>query len=224
MSTAESQSQPAYLNSLDQIIKDVIAPLAPGIDQTGAFPHEAIKALGQAGLLGLISSVEVGGMGQSHRAATTVVERIASACASTAMVVCMHYAAAAVIEVHGPRSVREDIARGDHLTTLAFSESGSRSHFWAPIGTAKRVDGGVRLDAKKSWVTSAGQATSYVWSSRPLEAEGQSTIWLVPADAENLSIPQPFNGLGLRGNHSSPVVADGVLLPADAILGADGGG
>ena len=48
----------------------------------------------------------------------------ASACGSTAMVVCMHYCATAVIEAHGPDDVRRAIAAGDHLSTLAFSETG----------------------------------------------------------------------------------------------------
>jgi alkylation response protein AidB-like acyl-CoA dehydrogenase len=82
----------------------------------------------------------------------------------------------------------------------------------------------VRLDARKSWVTSAGQADSYVWSSRPMAAEGPSTIWLVPASSEGLRIPAPFNGLGLRGNNSSPVTAEGVEIPQALMLGPDGGG
>ena len=131
---------------------------------------------------------EVGGLGQGQRAAALVIERLARECASTAMVVCMHYAAAAVIEAHGPRAVRQAIGAGQHLSTLAFSEAGSRSHFWAPLSTAQDVssNGHVRLDAKKSWITSAGEADSYVWSSRPLAAEGASTLWLVPARAEGL--------------------------------------
>jgi alkylation response protein AidB-like acyl-CoA dehydrogenase len=215
---------PAYLAALEQVIAGVVAPAAAEIDQTGAFPRAAIDALGQAGLLGLISAAEVGGMGQAHRAATLVVERLARDCASTAMVVCMHYAGAAVIEANGPRHVREAIAAGRHLTTLAFSEAGSRSHFWAPVSTAIASNGHVQLDAQKSWATSAGQVDSYVWSSRPLAADGASTIWLVPADAAGLHIPAPFNGLGLRGNHSSPVSASGVVVPRAAMLGPDGGG
>ena len=154
MTTAKPPADHAYLDTLDQIINDAIAPAAGEIDQSGTFPRAAIEALGRAGLLGLTSAPEVGGLGQAHRAATLVVERIASACASTAMVVCMHYAATAVIEAYGPQTVREAIARGEHLTTLAFSETGSRSHFWAPTSTAKNVDGGVQIDAQKSWVTS----------------------------------------------------------------------
>jgi alkylation response protein AidB-like acyl-CoA dehydrogenase len=213
-----------YLDELDRVISDVIAPAAAEIDQTGTFPRRAIEALGAAGLLGLISAPDVGGLGLGHRAAAQVVERIARECASTAMVVCMHYSGAAVIEAHGPREVRTAIAAGQHLTTLAFSELGSRSHFWAPLSTATASNGHIQLDAQKSWATSAGQADSYVWSSLPLAAEGASTIWLVPGNANGLRIPTPFNGLGLRGNASSPVIAEGVAVPHAAMLGPDGGG
>src|SRR5204863_8708518 len=80
------------------------------------------------------------------------------------------------------------------------------------------------LDAHTSWVTSARRATAYVWSSRPLETDGASTLWLVPSNAPGLRVPQPFEGLGLRGNDSSPVVAEGVVVPEDTRLGADGAG
>ena len=166
---ATAQTAP-YLESLEQAIVDVVAPAAIEIDQTGAFPRAALDALGVAGLLGLISATEVGGQGQAHRAAALVVERLAQACASTAMVVCMHYAGTAVIEAHGPLDIRKVIAAGQHLTTLAFSEAGSRSHFWAPVSTATASNGHIQLDANKSWATAAGQVDSYVWSSCPLAA------------------------------------------------------
>jgi len=140
------------------------------------------------------------------------------------MVVMMHYAASAVIEAHGPAEVRQAIPAGRYLATLAFSEFGSRSHFWAPLSSAK-VDGElVRLDARKSWVTAAGQADGYVWSSRPVSAEGASTLWLAPAGATGLSVGAPFDGLGLRGNSSSPMTAEGLTVAGDAMLGPDGGG
>ncbi len=163
-------------------------------------------------------------MGQGLRAAALVIERVAQECGSTAMVLCMQYAGTAVIEAHGPLAVRQAIAAGKHITTLAFSERGSRSHFWAPVSTAVGHNGTVNLDAAKSWVTSAGQTDSYVWSSRPLGAEGASTIWLVPAEAVGLSIAGAFDGLGLRGNASSPMTANKVSVDRSAMLGPDGGG
>jgi alkylation response protein AidB-like acyl-CoA dehydrogenase len=140
------------------------------------------------------------------------------------MVVLMHYAATVAVEGHGTGDVRRAIAEGRHLTTLAFSEVGSRSHFWAPQGTATASGAAVRLDARKSWVTAAGEADSYVWSSRPLAGDGPMTLWLVPAGAAGLAIGGPFDGLGLRGNASRPMVADGVTIPKEAMLSADGNG
>jgi len=140
------------------------------------------------------------------------------------MVVLMHYAATQVLEAHGAREVREAVAAGRHLTTLAFSESGSRSHFWAPLSSATRDNGHVVLNAQKSWVTSAGQADSYVWSSRPLAGDGPMTLWLVPSQTAGLSQPSGFDGLGLRGNGSTPVTATDATIPASAQLGDDGAG
>ena len=214
-----------HLDALDAVIADVVIPAAESVDRDGVFPRAAVTALGEAGLLGLASAPEVGGGGQAFPGVVPVVERLASACGSTAMVVLMHYAATAVIEAQGPTEVREAIAGGRCLTTLAFSEVGSRSHFWAPLSTATPAgDGSVRLDAHKSWVTAAGEADVYVWSSRPVAADGPMTIWLVPSDAPGLDVAGPFDGLGLRGNASRPVDADGVVVAADARLGDDGGG
>ncbi|HEX2699467.1 MAG TPA: acyl-CoA dehydrogenase family protein [Acidimicrobiales bacterium] len=214
----------AHLDALAPVISDVIAPAAAEIDRSGSYPRAAMDALGAAGLLGLVSAEDVGGMGLGHRAAAEVVEQLAGACGSTAMVVTMHYAAAAVIEANGPKEVRQDVAAGSVVASLAFSEAGSRSHFWAPLSTAVAENGGFRLDAEKSWVTSAGEAGGYVWSSRPVAADGASTIWYLPAGTPGLDLAGTFDGLGLRGNASRPMTASGVKVDAGAMLGPDGGG
>lgn len=207
------------------IITDIIEKDAPVVDSNGVFPRAAIEALGQAGWLGLMSAQDVGGMGGGLRAAAELVEQVGRACGSTGMVLCMHFTGNTAVEKCGPRAVREAIAAGRHLTSVALSEAGSRSHFWVPVGTAKDDgEGYVRLDAHKSWVTSAGQADSYVWSSKPIAAEGVCTLWLMPGRADGLSYPAPYNGLGLRGNASSPIKADRVRIPRRAMLGEDGKG
>jgi alkylation response protein AidB-like acyl-CoA dehydrogenase len=224
MTTAPPRNDLPYLEALQPVIDEVVAPAAVDVDRSGTFPRAGIDALGAAGLLGLLSAPQVGGRGEGHRAAALVIEELAHHCASTAMVAMMHYCAAPLVEAHGPRELREAVAAGEHLLALALSEHGSRSHFWVPVSTASAEEDEVRLDASKSWVTSAGEAHSYVWSSRPLDADGLSTLWLVPADAPGLSVGAPFDGLGLRGNSSSPMTADGVRVPAGAMLGPDGGG
>lgn len=214
----------SVIEKLDAIVTSVLEPLSLKTDAQGRFPREAITALGEAGLLGLVSAPAVGGQGLGLREAVQVVTRLAQTCPSTAMVVCMHYCATAVIEQFGKEPVRRAVAAGKHLSTLAFSEAESRSHFWAPASSARADGSQVVLDARKSWVTSAFEADSYVWSSRPLAAQGASTLWLVDARAAGLSQPGNFDGLGLRGNASTPITAQDVRVSADDRLGEDGKG
>lgn len=213
-----------YESALERVCSASVVPNAAAVDRDGAFPSDSIRALASAGLLGAISSVESGGLGLGLSGAARIVRRVAEECGSTAMVLIMHYCGTAVLEAHGPKDARTAAASGAHLSTLAFSEAGSRSHFWAPSGTASRRNGGVVLNASKSWVTSASHATAYVWSSKPLSAAGASTIWLVPAGSAGLTVAGRFEGLGLRGNDSCPVNARDVRIPESAMLGGDGEG
>lgn len=205
-------------------IAAIAAANAAEVDR-GTFPIKSVEALRAAGGLGLVSATEVGGSGKGLAEASQVVERLARECGSTAMVVCMHYCAAAVIEAHGSKEVRTAVAAGKHLSTLAFSEAGSRSHFWAPLGTAKAAGGDVLLTARKSWITSGHHADSYVWSSRPMAGNEASTLWLVPRNTAGVRLSDAlFDGIGLRGNDSIPATAEDARIPASAILGADGAG
>lgn len=213
-----------YLQTLESIVTTTIAPAAPATDRDSAFPRAAIRAMGEAGLLGLVSAADVGGLGLGLAEAAQVVERIAKACPSTAMVVTMHYCGTTVIEKLGNEATRRDIAAGLHLTTLAWSDTGSRSHFWAPVGTARLERADAVLDGSKTMVTSAGEADSYVWSTGPAAAEGASTLWQVDSKLAGLSEPKFFDGLGLRGNRSSPMLAKSLRVPSSAMLGTDGGG
>src|SRR3954471_2080931 len=102
----------SYTEIVDKVIEETIEPQALRTDTDGRFPRLAIDDLGRAGLLGLVSAERVGGQGAGLGAAADVIERIAQACPSTAMVVCMHYCAVAVIEAFGTDGLRGDIAAG----------------------------------------------------------------------------------------------------------------
>ncbi|HTE51033.1 MAG TPA: acyl-CoA dehydrogenase family protein [Kofleriaceae bacterium] len=220
-----SKSEASLLEAVDRIARDIVAAQASVVDKDALYPSQAIAALAEEGVLGLLSSSDIGGLGLGPRAAAAVVERLARECGSTAMIVCMHFAGASVIERFGSEQVRRELAAGKHLSTLAFSEQGSRSMFWAPVSSAERIDGGnVSLSARKSWVTSANYAHSYVWSSRAMVGDTGNTLWLVPRTTAGLRIGSGFDGMGLRGNDSVPVVAEGATVPAAAMLGADGQG
>jgi alkylation response protein AidB-like acyl-CoA dehydrogenase len=213
-----------------EIADQVLAPAARENDRVSRFSTEAIGALGQAGLLGLMLSTEFGGAGLGPRTFAAVTATLAEADASVAMVYLMHICGAATIAAARPGAAvaqtLKEISSGAHLTTLAFSESGSRSHFWAPVSRARRNGAGVRITAKKSWVTSAGCAQSYVVSSLAPEGTGptDSTLYLVPAGLHGFSVAGAWDGLGLRANASAPMMLDACEVPFELQLTDDGKG
>jgi len=215
-----------------EIANGVLAPYAAQNDTAGKFSDEAIQSLGEAGLLGLMLPVDVGGGGLGPRSFSAVTATLAEADASVAMVYVMHIlgtAAVAAARQNATQSVApilQEIAAGRHLSTLAFSEAGSRSHFWAPVSRGVRNGDGVHISAKKSWVTSAGHAQSYVVSSLSPEGAGptDSTLYLVTAGTSGLSVSGPWDGMGLRANASAPVVLDDCHVSSDFQLTDDGDG
>jgi alkylation response protein AidB-like acyl-CoA dehydrogenase len=210
-----------------EIADGVLAGAASANDKAGRFSTEAVEALGAAGLLGMTVPVKFGGAGLGPRTFAAVAAILAEADASVAMVYQMHVCATATIANARPgANVAEtlsEIVAGRRLTTLAFSETGSRSHFWAPVSRARRNGAGVKLSAKKSFVTSAGYAQSYVVSSLAPDADGP-TLYLVPADTNGLSVAGRWDGLGLRGNASAPMTLEDCEIPSALQLTDDGAG
>ena len=214
------------------ILKHVVvvaAENAEKVDADGAFPVAAVDALRESGLLGLVLPEEVGGLGAGPLEFTDLVRELASACGSAAMVYLMHAAAAVAVAAAPPPGMPELVsamASGESLGTLAFSERGSRSHFWAPVSAAALSDDGnaVRVRADKSWVTSAGYADAYVVSAGSASGvAGEVDLYAVPSSAAGLSVVAPFAGMGLRGNASSPMTVD-VTIPVASRLGGQAAG
>jgi alkylation response protein AidB-like acyl-CoA dehydrogenase len=215
-----------------EIARKVLAPSAVQNDKAGQFSTEAVKALGESGLLGLMLPADVGGSGLGPRTFADVVATLAEADASVAMVYLMHILGAASISAARPGAVPavtpvlREIGAGRHLSTLAFSESGSRSHFWAPVSRARPNGNGVYISAKKSWVTSAGHTQSYVVSSLAPDGKGptDSTLYLVTAGTRGLAVAGPWDGLGLRANASAPITLEECEVPSGFKLTDDGAG
>jgi alkylation response protein AidB-like acyl-CoA dehydrogenase len=215
-----------------EIASRVLAPSASQNDKAGRFSAEAVQSLGDAGLLGLLLPANFGGSGLGPRTFAAVTATLAEADASVAMVYLMHVLGTACISAARPSAapaltpILQEIGAGRHLSTLAFSEAGSRSHFWAPISRAHRNGNGVRISAKKSWVTSAGHAQSYVVSALAPEGAGltDSTLYLLAAETRGLSVDGPWDGLGLRANASAPVALDDCEVSSEFQLSDDGAG
>lgn len=226
---ALNEHQMQIVEKAKKLGQEVLGKYAREVDEKGRFPTESIKALQEAGFMGLIVSTSYGGWGEGPRTFAAVVDTLAQYCGSTAMVYLMHICGTAAIQayppVHGDRILR-DIVAGRHLTTLAFSEKGSRSHFWAPVSQARQNGSFHIVSCEKSWVTSASNADSYILSTKAPEARGpmEWNMYFVLATTPGIKVEGPWDGLGLRGNDSAPVTFQNASIPMDQRVCEPGAG
>ncbi len=223
-----TDQQKEVVRIASEVADGVIARYAAEVDLNARFPSEAVAALGETGLLGLTVPSEYGGMGQGMSAAAAVLDQVAQRDASTAMIYLMHLcgmacytANPAVTEVH-----LRAAAAGKHLSTLAWSERGSRSHFWSPVSKAVQNGSGVLLSAEKSWVTSAGHADGYVVSTLAANAASptETALYLVLKQDSGLTVDGPWESLGMRGNASAPMKLHEVSLADERAICVPGKG
>jgi isovaleryl-CoA dehydrogenase len=116
------------LAEVRDLAQTLIAPGAAEIDRESRFPDDQLSALGRVGALGLLVPREQGGLGAGLLALAGACAALGGACASTGMVFLMHSVTAATVAAgRGPSAARllEDMARGEVLGTLAFSERGT---------------------------------------------------------------------------------------------------
>jgi alkylation response protein AidB-like acyl-CoA dehydrogenase len=223
-----TEEQSKIVAKAAEIADDVLAKHAADVDRDARFPTESIKALGDAGLLGLTVPKEHGGKGEGLRTSAAVLDEIAQRCASTGMVYLMHLCGIASYNAnqHVACENLREAAEGRHLSTLAWSERGSRSHFWAPVSQAKESNGFVILNAEKSFVTSAGKADGYVVSTRSPKSGSMTdtALYLVLKEDQGLTVSGRWDSLGLRGNASSPMTLSDATIPSDRAIAPPGEG
>lgn len=223
-----NEQQQAVVARARKIAEDVVAENATDADREARFPRASLDALAAEGFLGLTVPKAYGGMGEGLRTVCAVLDEVAQRCPSTAMIYKMHLCGVATYAAAGDRMARvlRSVAAGDHLSTLAWSETGSRSQFWAPVSKPSRNGSGVVLHADKSFVTSAGEADGYVVSTQWIDAESplQSMLYLVLRDDSGIEVGEPWNGIGMRGNASSPMKFEGVHVDASRALSEEAKG
>ncbi|HVY61096.1 MAG TPA: acyl-CoA dehydrogenase family protein, partial [Planctomycetota bacterium] len=85
---------------------------------------------------------------------------------------------------------------------------------------------GFATSAKKSWVTAAQHAQSYVSSAQAPDAKSplESTCYLVRREQPGVRVAGRFDGLGLRGNDSAPVELEGAQVARGDLLTEPGAG
>ena len=213
-----------------RVAEDVAGPAAEENDRLARWPEDALRALQQAGLGGLVVAPEDGGLGHGLFGLASVCEALGRACASTAICFGMHCVGSAVIAAKATDAQRrrylQPIARGEHLTTLSLSEAGSGVHFYLPSTELEPLDETTfRVTGSKTFVTNGGHADSYVISTvaaDPGAPAGEFSCVIVDGSTDGLEWGDPWLGFGMRGNDSRTLRLEGVSVPRANLLGQEG--
>ena len=221
-----SPDQRRWLETAETVAAEVLAPRAADTDRDGKFPTEQLAAVREAGLMGLRADRDHGGAGEGLLTTCLVTEALAKACPSTALIYKMHLESIEVV-CRVPTAVQErefvpKLASGEWLSTVAGSEAGHKGGAWAdaPKASVASVDGGYDVsNIAKSFVTGAGLADAYFFMCS-LEQEGgrpRQLMFQIRSDDLSWTIDEPWDGLGMRGNGSSPMTFNG-RIPEDRLL------
>jgi alkylation response protein AidB-like acyl-CoA dehydrogenase len=204
-------------------------PRVDDAERTGTFPRDVFLTLGRAGLLGLPYPEDYGGGGQPYEVYLQVLEEIAAAWASVGVGTSVHVLSCFGLFHAGTdeqqRAWLPDMLGGELLGAYCLSEAHAGSDPAAMRTRAVRDEDDYVITGAKAWVTHAGQADFYQVMARTSDEAGKGiSCFLVPAGSPGLTAGKPEDKMGLMGSVTATMAFDGVRVPAERRLGAEGQG
>jgi isovaleryl-CoA dehydrogenase len=208
-----------------------VAPLAAEIDRSDRFPTPLWRRMGELGLLGITAAAEYGGAGMGYTAHMVAMEELSRASGSVALSYGAH-SNLCVNQIHRngtelqKRKYLPRLITGEHVGALAMSESGAGSDVVSMRLTAERHGERYVLNGTKMWITNGPDCdvlVVYAKTQPELGARG-ITAFIVEKTAPGFSVAQKLDKLGMRGSPTGELVFKDVEVPAENVLGEEGGG
>ncbi|MCY1672017.1 isovaleryl-CoA dehydrogenase [Novosphingobium sp. SL115] len=208
-----------------------IAPLAAEIDRNDRFPRELWEPMGALGLHGITVEEEFGGLGLGYLDHVIAVEEVSRASGSVGL----SYGAHSNLCVNQIRRWGNDdqkakylpkLISGEHVGSLAMSETGAGSDVVSMKLRADAVAGGFRLNGTKFWITNGTYADTLVVYAKTSPDAGSRgiTAFLIEKDMPGFSIGQKIDKMGLRGSPTCELVFDDCFVPEENVMGPLHGG
>jgi len=213
-----------------RVATERIAPAAGERDRNADFPWEAIRALGECGLLGMIVAEKHNGTAANRATFAAVASELAGACASTSLVYVSHAIVLKAIETAGKEAFKNKwltpMLDGQALGAFAVHEPDSGSNAGAIATTAYKEGRHYRVNGSKFFVTSSGEASVYLVLVRTEmeRSSGGMSALLIEKGTQGLSFGRAEDKMGLRSTSSREMFFNDCLVPIDNLLGMEGGG
>ena len=212
------------------ISREQVAPRAAQVDEAELYPSESLRQIADAGLMGLYVPEAYGGAGLGALAFCCAVEEIAWACASTAVIYLVQYAAGYPIVSHGTdaqkRRYLPRLAAGEITAALSISEPGAGSDAASMTTTAVRKGDRYVLNGSKMWVTNgshAGVVTLFATVDRTRGHKGV-TAFLVEPTFPGFALGKLERKMGIRGSPTVAIHLTDCEVPVENRLGEEGEG
>jgi alkylation response protein AidB-like acyl-CoA dehydrogenase len=217
-----------FRDTIRQIVKERIWPRAAEIDETGEYPWDVRKLLGEQDILGLPFAEEYGGTGTGTLMLQMAVEEIAKASASSALILMVNELGTLPIQLFGTEEQKQKwlpkCASGEWSPAFALSEAEAGSNVAAMRTTAVRDGDEWVINGSKNWITNATIADFYVTFAVTDREAGRISAFVVEKDREGFSIGGLEHKLGIKGSPTGSPVYEDVRVPAENMIGAEGKG
>lgn len=212
--------------------QEKVAPLAAEIDKEGRYPAENIAGLTEMGFMGLCIPEEYGGIGMDETTKCLVIIELAKACASTAVIVDVHYLVSDIIMTMGNEEQKQKylpLAVEGKLGAFCLTEPGAGSDAGGLRTKAVQDGDDYIINGQKCFITNCGPNEGDYFVVIALtdpakKTHGGMTAFLVDRDNLGLSIGKTEEKMGIKGSETSELILTDCRVPSSAILGKIGDG
>jgi alkylation response protein AidB-like acyl-CoA dehydrogenase len=219
------------LAAVRELVAEKVAPRAADIDSRGEFPQDIRKLFAENDMLGIPIPVEYGGLGGSFLTYVKVVEEVAKACASSALIVAVQELAMLPVLIAGSPEQKEKylpkLASGEWIAAYALTEAGSGSDAAGSMRTRaeKRGDTYI-LNGQKIWITngSVADAVCVFAVTDPKKGANGISAFLVEKTFPGFQVGKIEKKMGIRGSPTVELIFDNCEVPAANLIGPEGDG